>query len=153
MTYTQDPDPSDKTDATLDRAIADLLVVSVMQLRQAANSAFEPLGLNTFQTSLLNLIVLFPESTPSDLSERLGVIPVSVSAMLTQLEQRGLVERSASQADERKRTLHVTEEGETARLEALRLWTAVTTDRYKNLSKSDKENMLRYLNQIHAKES
>ena len=71
MSHPQHLDPKDASDASLDQAIADLLVLSVWDLRQTANRAFEPLGLTSFQVALLNLIAHDPLLRSGQLAERL----------------------------------------------------------------------------------
>ena len=150
MSHPQHLDPKDASDASLDQAIADLLVLSVWDLRQMANRAFEPLGLTSFQVSLLNLIAHDPLLRSGQLAERLGVIQVSVSQMTTELEGRGLLVRVIPQEDQRRRTLSLTEAGEALRVEANALWAAVTVNRYGTVSRSNKETFLKTLQAIHA---
>ena len=150
MSDPQHFNPSDASDASLDQAIADLLVLSVWELRQTANRAFEPLGLTSFQVALLNLIAHDPLLRSGQLAERLGVIQVSVSQMTTELEGRGLLVRVIPQEDQRRRTLSLTEAGEALRGEANALWAAVTVNRYGTVSRRNKETFLKTLQAIHA---
>ena len=150
LTNSQEPEPHDAVSPSLDQEIADLLVFSVWELRQSANRAFEPLDLTTFQVAILNLIAHDPLLRSGQLAERLGVIPVLTSSMITKLEKRGLLVRVTPQEDRRGRSLNLTPAGEKARLEANALWTAVATNRYEAISRSDKEAILRVLKLIHT---
>lgn len=123
---------------------------SVWELRQAANRAFEPLALTTFQVAILNLIAQDPQLRSGELASRLGVIPVTMSLMITKLEKRGLLERVTTQGDRRGRNVALTEAGEALRLEANALWKAVTTSRYEKISPGDKEALLKGLQKIHS---
>lgn len=150
MTDSNESDPSDASAPSLDQAIANLLVLSVWELRRVAHRAFEPLNLTTHQVAILNLIAQDPQVRSGELAERLGIIPVTVSTMITKLEKLGLLERVTTQSDRRGRNVSLTEAGEALRLEANALWKAVTTSRYEKISHSDKEALLRGLQVIHS---
>ncbi len=139
------------TPTQLDEEIADLLVFSVWQLREAANRAFEPMSLTTFHVVLLNFIAHDPFVRSGEMAKRIGISPVRISMLLKQLEKKGLIERSTLQRDQRGRTVALTEVGETTRVEANRLWTAVTVSRYENISQGDKATLLRLLKIIHPR--
>ena len=150
MTTSRDPELADAP-SQLDQEIADLLVFSVWELREAANRVFEQLNLTMFHVAFLNLIAHDPLLRSGQLAERLGEIPVLTSSRITKLEKRGLLERVTPQEDRRVRSVTLTEAGEAIRLEANRLWAEVTMSRYANISQGDKETLLRILKVIHGK--
>lgn len=144
------PDGHDETDAALSQAIAQLLVATVWDLRQEANRAFAPLGLNTSQVYLLNLVANGNELRPSDLADRLSLTREGVSAMIHQFGEQGLLLSAPREDDRRARRLSLTEAGEALRREANDLWLAVVEARYTRVAHPDKEALLRILKIVHA---
>jgi DNA-binding MarR family transcriptional regulator len=71
----------------------------------------EPLGLTPPQVGILCYIARADGLSQQALSEKLGLFPSRLVAMIDELEQRGLVERRDSPRDRRSYALHLTGAG------------------------------------------
>ncbi|MCP3803377.1 MarR family transcriptional regulator [Allokutzneria sp. A3M-2-11 16] len=69
------------------------------------------LGLTPADVGLLRMIATDPGLSQRALADHLGVVPSRVTALIDQLDRRGLVERRRSAEDRRNYELHLTEEG------------------------------------------
>jgi len=78
-------------------------------------------GLNLHQFNVLRVIAARdPDPTyATDLSRALSISAAHATTVLQQLEQRGLVDRSESPVDRRRRVIQLTQPGEDALAEAL----------------------------------
>jgi DNA-binding MarR family transcriptional regulator len=74
----------------------------------------EPLGLTPPQVGVLSNIAQADGLSQQALSERLGLFPSRLVAMIDELEDRGLVERRDSPRDRRSYALYLTEAGRAA---------------------------------------
>lgn len=71
----------------------------------------EPLALKPVEFTLLTLIAENPGGSAARLARALAVTPPHVTALLDRLQERGLVERKASDEDRRAQVLSVTRKG------------------------------------------
>lgn len=71
----------------------------------------EPAGLRPVEYTLLTLVADNPGVSPARLARALAVTPPHVTALLTRLEERGLVRRDASARDRRSQSLVATRKG------------------------------------------
>ncbi len=84
--------PADEYDVTSS------LLQLMWALRQDAARTFDPLGFRTMQTLLLGFVER-GYTQPKELAERLGTVPPAVSALITDLETRGLLAREGDPSD------------------------------------------------------
>lgn len=68
-------------------------------------------GLTLQQMHVLVELAGMPGQTPSQLSERAGILRTNFSGLCRKLEERGLVERRRNERDRRSNELRVTDEG------------------------------------------
>jgi DNA-binding MarR family transcriptional regulator len=71
----------------------------------------EPLSLKQVEYTLLTLIAENPGGSAARLARALAVTPPHITALLDRLQERGLVERKASDEDRRAQVLSVTRKG------------------------------------------
>jgi DNA-binding MarR family transcriptional regulator len=75
-------------------------------------SVFDDLKLRPVEYSVLVLIAANPGRKQTEIAEVLGVKRANFVTLVHGLEERGLVERIASEADKRANALHLTTEGD-----------------------------------------
>lgn len=73
--------------------------------------AFEPLGLNLSQASLLSYVDQFGAQTQTHLAERLALGRAATGTVVDVLEQRGFVERCPDPTDRRVWLVSMTDDG------------------------------------------
>jgi DNA-binding MarR family transcriptional regulator len=92
--------------------LADLLQGLTKRLRHAQAERLAPLGLTPAQERALRLITRSGEPLRmTELADRLGVVPRSVTTVVDALEAAGLVRREVDPANRRAIRLHLTERG------------------------------------------
>ena len=104
------PPPHDPRDALVLELSSQLLPFA-HALRHAAERVFAPLGLRTSRVLVLELIHRGVDR-PKALAEVLETVPSAVTAILADLETKGLIERTTDPADRRRARLHLSAEGE-----------------------------------------
>jgi DNA-binding MarR family transcriptional regulator len=101
------------------------LAFLLAQVGAHASGAFadrlEPLGLTPPQVGILCNIVQADGLSQQALSEKLGLFPSRLVAMIDELEQRGLVERRDSPTDRRSYALRLTGAGRESLIEIDRI--------------------------------
>jgi DNA-binding MarR family transcriptional regulator len=105
-------------------------------LKQEALRIYEPYGLRPLQGFVIELIargVMHPKA----LADMLDVAPPAVSALLAELEQRGLVTREPDPDDGRRVRLGLSEVGEALRREVKKRWHQDSNRLLKHLSDDD----------------
>lgn len=123
---------------------ADLLIEELSEhtlqlmwtLRQEAMRAFEPLGMRPMKALLLELIgrgLVYPK----ELSEMLDTLPPAVSAIVADLEERGLLQRGLDPNDKRKIRLELTPDGQTMRQRLKTTWHEAGASRLARLSSDE----------------
>lgn len=114
-------DPIDAVDPA-GMSAAQLVMTLAGRLRHARLTALEPFGLAPHQARAFLIIGRHSRRAdlrPSDLARRLGIAARSVTEVVDALQDKGLVQRQASQTDRRARVLCLTPQGE-ALMEELR---------------------------------
>lgn len=101
----------DRTDTSL-IALRRILRATDMHARDLARDA----GLTAVQLRVLQIVAEKGASTPTEVSQRMGVTQATISALIKKLEGRGLLTRRQSQSDKRQARLEITADGR-ARLE------------------------------------
>ena len=84
--------------------------------------AFREVGLRVGQDMLLSRLWREDGLTQSELVERLGVEPATVSKVLSRMEGTGLVARRRDPRDARSSRVHLTERGRSLREPAYGVW-------------------------------
>lgn len=111
--------------------------------RETAAAALGDLGLSEPAASLLWLLADLAPCTMSAAAERLSCDRSNITLLATQLEQRGLAERTPDPADARRKNLHLTAPGQAA---AGRLRDAVSTaSPLRNLEADERAELARLL--------
>jgi len=77
----------------------------------------------------------------------------TLAAMLTRLEQRGLVERSVDGADRRRRVLHLTDEGRRLLAESTRLADRINGELLSRLTREESDRLRDLLGKLAADET
>ena len=92
--------------------LADLLHRLTKRLRRSQQSRLAPLGLTPAQEHALRMLARSEEPLRmTELAERLGVVPRSVTTVVDALEQAGLVRRAVDPQNRRAIRLHLTDAG------------------------------------------
>jgi DNA-binding MarR family transcriptional regulator len=96
--------------------LADLLHRLMKRLRRAQAQRLAPLGLTPAQERALRAIAR-SEETPrmTELADRLGIVPRSLTTVIDALEEAGLVHREVDPRNRRAILLHLTERGAAVR--------------------------------------
>lgn len=103
---TPPPDPRD----ALVLELSSQLLPFAHALRHAAERVFAPFGLRASRVLVLELIQRGVDQ-PKALAEVLETVPSAVTAILADLEARGLIERTTDPEDRRRARLHLSAEG------------------------------------------
>ena len=114
-TYTADERQPDSEPADLlIEELSEHTLQLMWTLRQEAMRAFEPLGMRPMKALLLELVgrgLVYPK----ELSDMLDTLPPAISAIVADLEERGLLRRGLDPNDKRKIRLELTPDGQTMR--------------------------------------
>jgi DNA-binding MarR family transcriptional regulator len=116
-------------------------------LRQESFRAFEPLGFRPVRALLLELIgrgYVYPKQ----LADMLDTVPSAISAMLGELEERGLVAREIDTNDRRRVQLKLTDEGQETRKTLKNAWRDTSFSRLKQLEEDELETLLEIYRKI-----
>ena len=125
------PTPPDER-AALVQALARNALSAMRALSHEARRAFEGLDLRPSHVVVLELIERGCDR-PGLLAEQLDTVQSAVSAILSELQQRDLIERSTDPVDRRRARLRLTPQGRSALQDAGRRWHDRTRDRLATL--------------------
>ena len=96
--------------------LADLLQRLTRRLRRAQADRLAPLGLTPAQERALRIVTRGEEPLRmTELADRLGIVPRSVTTVIDALEQAGLVRRETDPRNRRAIRLHLTDRGRAVR--------------------------------------
>jgi DNA-binding MarR family transcriptional regulator len=97
--------------------LADLLHGLTRRLRRAQAEQLAPLGLTPAQERALRTIARSGDEPlrMTELADRLGIVPRSLTTVIDALEEAGLVRREIDQRNRRAILLHLTERGAAVR--------------------------------------
>ena len=96
--------------------LADLLQRLMRRLRRAQAERLAPLGLTPAQERALRVISRSEEPLRmTELADRLGIVPRSLTTVVDALEEAGLVRREIDPRNRRAILLHLTDEGAAVR--------------------------------------
>ncbi len=110
-------------------------------LRQEAMRAFEPLGMRPIKALVLEMVgrgLVYPKA----LAEMLDALPPAVSALIADLEERGLLTRENDPDDKRKIRLELTPEGQTMRRRLKQTWHTAGAARLSRLSEDELTSLI-----------
>jgi DNA-binding MarR family transcriptional regulator len=98
--------------------LADLLHGLTKRLRRAQADALAPLGLTPAQARALRMIARGEDEEPlrmTELADRLGIVPRSLTTVIDALEEAGLVRREIDPRNRRAILLRLTDRGTAVR--------------------------------------
>ena len=98
--------------------LADLLQRLTRRLRRAQAERLAPLGLTPAQERALRMITRSDSEEPprmTELADRLGIVPRSLTTVIDALERAGLVHREIDPRNRRAILLHLTDRGTAVR--------------------------------------
>jgi DNA-binding MarR family transcriptional regulator len=107
------------------------------------------LDLTQKQCATLQLIGANPAVSQVDIAATLGTDRATMMAMVDRLEERGLVVRTRSQVDRRRRELHLTPEGQSVTRKAVAAIQGHESRFKSRLTKSQLESLMTALRAIH----
>ena len=100
--------------------------------------------------SVLSMITHNPGITSRQLCSALSVLPPNLVGMVTGLEKRGLIARSAHPHDRRAMGLHLTEEGQRLMRNAEKTAEQLEFDATAQLTPAERKTLIRLLQKIYA---
>ncbi len=127
----------------------DFLLVQVCRLHHLrAHSLLEGIGLYRGQPPLLHALWDREGQTHTELAERLGLAPATVTRMLQRMEKAGFVLRQADVDDQRVSRVYLTEAGRAVRSAVQNVWQTMETEAYAGLSDDERHVLHRCLLQV-----
>jgi DNA-binding MarR family transcriptional regulator len=131
--------------------LADLLHRLTKRLRRAQAERLAPLGLTPAQERALRLITR-SEDPPrmTELAERLGIVPRSLTTVIDALEEAGLVSREIDPRNRRAILLHLTDRGASVRDELRADRRRAADDLFAPLTPADRETLGNLLSRLDA---
>jgi MarR family transcriptional regulator, organic hydroperoxide resistance regulator len=112
--------------------------------RGGVGATLAELGLHVGQEMVLSHLWKKDGLTPSELAERLGVEPPTVTNTLSRMEKAGLLERCRDPGDARCTRVYLTDKGRQLREPVERRWEAVQKRAFAGIT-ADEEALLRDL--------
>ena len=141
-----DTEPQDAR-GRLVRSMALEAMAALRAVQHLAQRAFEPLGLSPAQ--VLTLVMIHKGiDQPKLLAQQLETVQSAVSALLGELQGRGLVDRAPDPADRRRVRLQVTHAGEAMLARAAQQWLVATEHRLAGIQLADLEATARVVRQL-----
>src|SRR5580692_4656536 len=119
--------------------LADELHRLTRRLRRAQAERLAPLGLTPAQERALRMIARAEESPRmTELADRLGIVPRSLTTVIDALEEAGLVSREVDPRNRRAILLHLTERGTAVRDDLREARRRAAEDLFAPLSETDR---------------
>jgi DNA-binding MarR family transcriptional regulator len=129
--------------------LADLLQRQTRRLRRAQAERLAPLGLTPGQERALRIITRSDEPPRmTELADRLGIVPRSVTTVVDALEQAGLVRREVDLHNRRAIRLHLTDRGRSVRDDMREARRGAAEDLFAPLSAADRKALGHLLSQL-----
>jgi DNA-binding MarR family transcriptional regulator len=133
--------------------LADLLHGLTRRLRRSQADALAPLGLTPAQERALRLISRTDEPPRmTELADRLGIVPRSLTTVVDALEQAGLVQRAIDPRNRRAILLRLTDRGAAVRDELREARRRAAEDLFAALPAEDRELLGGLLARLNAGE-
>lgn len=133
---------SPATTLSLLEELHELSLPLMWSLRRSAVRAFEPLGLSPVRALLIELVA-GGIAHPKELAEVMDTVPPAISAMVADLEQKGLIERAVDPDDRRRVLLSLTAAGAKLRAELRARWLVAESERLAALDEHDLRELVR----------
>ena len=131
--------------------LADQLHRLTKQLRRAQAERLAPLGLTPAQERALRLIARDDEPPRmTELADRLGIVPRSLTTVIDALEEAGLVRREVDPRNRRAILLRLTDRGTAVRDELREARRRAAEDLFAPLSAEDRKTLADLLTQLDA---
>jgi DNA-binding MarR family transcriptional regulator len=131
--------------------LADLLYGLTRRLRRTQAERLAPLGLTPAQERALRIITRSEEPLRmTELADRLGIVPRSVTTVVDALEEAGLVRREVDPRNRRAIRLHLTDRGIAVRDELRQARRQAAEDLFAPLSAADRKVLGELLSQLAA---
>jgi DNA-binding MarR family transcriptional regulator len=122
--------------------LADLLHRLTKRLRRAQAERLAPLGLTPAQERALRMIARGEEPPRmTELADRLGIVPRSLTTVIDALEEAGLVRREIDSRNRRAILLRLTERGEGVRDQLREARRRAAEDLFAPLSDEDRKTL------------
>ncbi len=124
--------------------LADLLHGLTKRLRRAQAEGLAPLGLTPAQGRALRMIARGGDEEPlrmTELAERLGIVPRSLTTVIDALEEAGLVRREIDPRNRRAILLRLTERGAAVRDDLRDARRRAAEDLFAPLSAADRKTL------------
>ncbi|MGH3164770.1 MAG: MarR family winged helix-turn-helix transcriptional regulator [Trebonia sp.] len=129
--------------------LADQLHRLTKRLRRAQAERLAPLGLTPAQERALRLIARGDEPPRmTELADRLGIVPRSLTTVIDALEEAGLVRREIDPRNRRAILLSLTDRGAAVREELREARRRAAEDLFAPLSASDRETLAGLLTRL-----
>ena len=124
--------------------LADLLHRLTRRLRRAQAERLAPLGLTPAQERALRMIARAGDEEPlrmTELAERLGIVPRSLTTVIDALEEAGLVRREIDPRNRRAILLRLTDRGTAVRDDLREARRRAAEDLFAPLSAADRKTL------------
>jgi len=132
--------------------LTELLFRQMKRLRQAQAERLAPLGLTPAQERAMRMITRSDEPLRmTDLADRLGIVPRSVTTVIDALEEAGLVRREIDPHNRRAIRLHLTDRGLGVRDDMREARRRAAEDLFAPLSPNDRKALVELLSQLDNK--
>jgi DNA-binding MarR family transcriptional regulator len=133
--------------------LADLLHGLTRRLRRAQSEGLAPLGLTPAQARALRIIARSEDEEPlrmTELADKLGIVPRSVTTVVDALEEDGLVRREVDPRNRRAILLRLTERGEGVRDDLRQARRRAAEDLFAPLTAGDRKSLAELLTLLDA---
>ncbi len=134
-------------DAELDRGVVSILL-GERALNVAVSAALSASGLNTAEMRALMVIRATPDLNVSELRGRLGATTPTLARTLGELDRKGLIDRTKSEADGRRRRLRLTAAGETVAVPLVEALRGALREAYREAGAEDVSGFRRVLDTL-----
>lgn len=132
--------------------LADLLHGLTKRLRRAQAQRLAPLGLTPAQERALRTIARSGEPPRmTELADRLGIVPRSLTTVIDALEEAGLVRREIDPRNRRAILLHLTDRGTAVRDDLREARRRAAEDLFAPLSARDRKTLAGLLAQLDSR--
>jgi DNA-binding MarR family transcriptional regulator len=122
--------------------LADLVHGLTRRLRRAQAERLAPLGLTPAQERALRMIARSEEPLRmTEIADRLGIVPRSLTTVIDSLEEAGLVRREIDPSNRRAILLHLTDRGTGVRDELREARRRAAEDLFAPLADEDRETL------------
>jgi DNA-binding MarR family transcriptional regulator len=131
--------------------LADQLTGLIRRLRRAQADRLKPLGLTPAQERALRMIARSSEPLRiTELAERLGIVPRSVTTVIDALEEAGLARREVDPRNRRAILLQLTEHGAAVRDELRDARQRAAEELFAPLTEPERESLASLLTRLGA---